>query len=268
MIAPRILAAVFAALVAALAVGAVHAQQTPATPEQETMIVTDFDRLFEPKTATITITTAGISVTPDPPGSGPVTFTVNNQTGTSRGVVMTGIDRADTPIIRYTRMIGPGGSATTHFWIYPERQFQVRDYTARRIVAGESIWTSTFTTAFAGPAAPTMVVAVTPEEPVPTIPPPIGAGPEEPRNVQVSIVNRTLVLDPSTVQPGIVNFTIRNTTTSPRMFGIEMDGELYQTRLLNPGEEETLQVNVTTGTYDFFTVIGGQRTLTEPLTVR
>ena len=147
-------------------IGAAYAQQSAETQTvtgtSQTITVVDLPSLFEEKTGTITITTEGINLDPDVPGPGPIAFTARNQTDIPRGVVLTSTDRADNPIIRYSRKIAPGESVLVRFWVYPDKDFTVRDYTSRQIVRGESIWASTFSTSFEGPVAPTTTIALAP----------------------------------------------------------------------------------------------------------
>ena len=84
----------------------------------------------------------------------------------------------------------------------------------------------------------------------------------------VNIVDHKLVLNPNMVQPGQVSFIIQNTTNVSRSFAVEVNGQSYQTKLLAPGESETLVLNLPVGDYSVHTIIWGEITLGESLMVR
>ncbi|MBI2841766.1 MAG: hypothetical protein HYX78_00030 [Armatimonadetes bacterium] len=107
---------------------------------------------FESQSATITITSTGLEISPAALDFGPTTFTVINQTNSSRGVVITGLDRAGSPIIRYSPRIAPRSSRKMNFWLYEGQSYLFRDYTSRFVVDGELRFRSMFSTRLDIPA--------------------------------------------------------------------------------------------------------------------
>jgi len=101
---------------------------------------------FEQQTATITITDSAVSVTPSVSDAGPVLFTVVNNSSVRRGVLIKGLDRAGSPIFRYSRLISPGDSLMMNFFLYGGQTYTIRDYATRVFVGGTSGYTSSFST--------------------------------------------------------------------------------------------------------------------------
>jgi len=165
------------------------------------------EMLFTPSSATISLTDSGISISPSELKPGPVTFTVENNSSVARGVYVTGLDRAGTPIIRYSMRIGPGASTHMNFWLYQGETYTFRDYTSRRVIGGKSEFASTYST---NVMIPTLV--------------PIGRGPEYERLTgRITITGSGIEVSPSSSGPGPIEFTVVNDTSSPR--GVVISGE-------------------------------------------
>lgn len=98
---------------------------------------------FERQVGSIVITNQGLDVS-GMSEAGPVMFTVTNRTSRTRGVVITGRDRANSPIVKYTQMIRPGHSVKLSFWLYGGQTYKVSDYTSRYARNGEMRFTSSF----------------------------------------------------------------------------------------------------------------------------
>jgi len=101
---------------------------------------------FDLLTGTISLRNGGILVSPTSSMPGPVMFKVTNTSSKPRGVVISGLDRANSPIIRYSKLLRPGGSAMVSFWLYEGQTYKLQDYTKRLVVGRELKFSSTAAT--------------------------------------------------------------------------------------------------------------------------
>lgn len=69
-------------------------------------------------TMTISITKTGIACMPKSAKGGDYTVTIKNSTSAPRGIEMTGMDRGDSPYVRYTKILKPGAHETFR-WYFP-----------------------------------------------------------------------------------------------------------------------------------------------------
>ncbi|HOK55463.1 MAG TPA: hypothetical protein PKV43_13435 [Armatimonadota bacterium] len=179
---------------------------------------------FPRSVGTITLTDTELTISPTL-APGPITFNVVNQSSSTRGVVVTGLDRANTPIIRYSMMLSPGGSTTMEFWLFPGNVYTFRDYTSRRIIDDQSDFTSTYST----------------QVTIPT-PFPLGAGPQyDQMTGAINITSTGIQVSPMTPSLGPIIFTVANQTNRAR--GIVITGQdrtgsdiIRFTRLIPPGQ--------------------------------
>lgn len=95
---------------------------------------------------TITITNAGIEVSPQTSDLGPIVFTIINNSSKSRGVILHGPDRTGSPIFRYSKMVRPGGRSTVNFWLFEGQTYTVQDFTRLGMVRGAPKYKSSFST--------------------------------------------------------------------------------------------------------------------------
>jgi hypothetical protein len=117
---------------------------------------------FERQQVAVSLTDSGINM--GEIEGGPTTFVVTNNTSRSRGMVISGEDRAGNPIIRYSRVLRPGQSTRVNFWMYGTQNYTFRDYTSRRVTRGnELVFNSSFSESVTVPEIP--------------LPPKYGAGP-------------------------------------------------------------------------------------------
>lgn len=79
--------------------------------------------------------------------------------------------------------------------------------------------------------------------------------------VQVTLTEFKLAMDPPTVQAGTVRFVVANKGTVVHSFEIKGGGIDQRTSNLNPGETETMQVDLAPGTYDVWCPIDGHKDL-------
>jgi len=79
--------------------------------------------------------------------------------------------------------------------------------------------------------------------------------------VQVTLTEFKLAMDPPTVQAGTVRFVVANKGTVVHSFEIRGGGIDQRTSNLNPGETETMQVDLAPGTYDVWCPIDGHKDL-------
>ncbi|MEN6522062.1 MAG: hypothetical protein ABFD46_13045 [Armatimonadota bacterium] len=179
---------------------------------------------FPRQSATITLTNTGLDITPAQLNPGPVTFTVVNNSDTARGVYITGQDRIGDPLLRYSMRIMPGASTTMEFWMYQGNNYTFHDFTAKKVVNDESVFTSKFSTQ--------MSIST---------PFPIGRGPRYgPQTGTITITNTGIEVSPRTTNLGPIRFSIVNRTNQMR--GVVITGEdrsgtpiIRYTRLLRPG---------------------------------
>lgn len=179
---------------------------------------------FPRSSATITLTNSGINISPEQLNPGPVTFTVVNNSDRARGVYVTGEDAVGNPILRYSMRVMPGGSARMDFWLYQGSTYAFRDFTSRKTVAGESVFSSTFSRQV---TIPTLI--------------PIGRGPQYSwESGTINITDSGIEVSPSSTDHGPILFTINNQSSMAR--GVVITGEdrsgspvIRYTRLIRPG---------------------------------
>ncbi len=76
---------------------------------------------------TISITNNGIVSDATQPLGGLYLVTVRNDSSSSRGVVLKGIDRGPSPYIRFSRVLAPGERYTFRWYFPADRTVQLRD---------------------------------------------------------------------------------------------------------------------------------------------
>jgi hypothetical protein len=180
--------------------------------------------LFTRSSATVVLTNTGMSISPEVPGPGPVSFTIENRSDQARGVVISGNDRVGDPIMAYSPRIRPGASTKMNFWLYEGTNYTFKDYTARQVVGRESQFKSTYSTQI-----------------MTTNPFPIGRGPQYPLQTgQITITNSGVEVTPAQTNLGPVVFTVTNNSDHAR--GVVISGEdrantpIYRySRVLRPG---------------------------------
>jgi hypothetical protein len=183
---------------------------------------------FPRTTATITLTDTGMTIEPSRLSPGSVNFTIRNNSSRTRGVYMTGQDRAGSPIIKYTSRLNPGSSTNREFWLYQGNTYTFRDYTSREIRNGESVFVSTYSTQVTIPVL------------VPT-----GGGPQFIRRTGTIVVtNNGIRVNPRSTEFGPIDFTIVN--ESSKQSGVIITGEdrsgspiIRYSRILPPGGRTT-----------------------------
>ncbi len=193
---------------------------------QENAVVTQ----FPPQTATITLTNSGMTITPSSLNPGAVTFTIVNNSDRARGIYVTGLDRAGTPIIRYSPRIMPGASTTMEFWLYQGNSYSFHDFTSRSISHGRSMFATTYSTDVNIP-----ILA------------PIGRGPQYTRESgTITITNSGIEVSPQSNNHGPITYTVYNRTNRPR--GVVITGTdradspiIRYTRMIPPGSSTHMQ---------------------------
>lgn len=113
--------------------------------------------VYEQHSAMITIGDNSLDVTPQQSTLGPVVFTIKNDTRMPKGVIISGQDRSGSRIVRYSRIVRPGHSATMNFWLFEGRTYKIQDY-SRRVMRGKPEYASRFTTDFVVQPAPVLGV--------------------------------------------------------------------------------------------------------------
>lgn len=179
---------------------------------------------FPRQSATISLTDTGLNITPAQLNPGPVTFTVVNNSDVARGVYVTGQDRVGTPLLRHSMRIMPGASMTMEFWLYQGNDYIFRDFTSRRIVDGESVFASNYSTQLSI-----------------STPFPIGRGPQYERQMgTITITSSGIEVSPRTSDLGPITFSVINQTNRAR--GVVITGEdrtgspiIRYTRMIQPG---------------------------------
>lgn len=189
-------------VIASAAILLVGASVIPAVAQDQ-----NSSAMFEQSTATITLTDSGLTITPENLNPGPVTYTVENQSAKARGVVVTGRDRANSPIVRYSARIMSGKSTTMNFWLYEGATYTFRDYTTRAIRGGKMAYDTTYSMHYTVPN-----------------PYPLGRGPQyEEKTGTITITNSGMEVSPTATSLGPIMFTITNETQKAR--GIFITGE-------------------------------------------
>jgi uncharacterized cupredoxin-like copper-binding protein len=69
--------------------------------------------------------------------------------------------------------------------------------------------------------------------------------------VAVELKDFAIMLDKSTVSPGMVTFNVKNSGPSPHNFNVKVNGEEKGVTTLDPGKTATLTLNLQAGSYDF-----------------
>lgn len=184
---------------------------------------------FPRQSATITMNDTGLNISPSQLNPGPVTFTVVNNSSAARGVYVTGEDRVGTPLLRHSMRIMPGASTTMGFWLYQGNNYTFRDFTARSIVDGESVFTSRFSTqmSIGNPLS-------------------IGRGPQYQRQTgTITITSAGIEVNPQTTMLGPITFNVVNKTNQAR--GVVITGEdrtgspiIRYTRMISPGSSTSM----------------------------
>jgi uncharacterized cupredoxin-like copper-binding protein len=67
----------------------------------------------------------------------------------------------------------------------------------------------------------------------------------------VELKDFAIMLDKSTVSPGMVTFNVKNSGPSPHNFNVKVNGEEKGVTTLDPGKTATLTLNLPAGAYDF-----------------
>jgi hypothetical protein len=75
----------------------------------------------------ITLTSEGIVAAPSALKGGNYLVTITNSTSEPRGTQMTGVDRAASPWVRYTRVLKPGETETFRWYFAKGKTVHVRD---------------------------------------------------------------------------------------------------------------------------------------------
>lgn len=133
---------------------------------------------FEQHTGTITITDDAIEVSPSVSDVGPVVYTVVNNSSVRRGVIIKGLDRAGTPIFRYSHLISPGHSRIVKFFLYGGQTYTIHDYRSSVFASGMTGYSSSLSTTLTVNAME-VPVEVMPEPEPSMMTPPEGSGSEE-----------------------------------------------------------------------------------------
>ncbi len=79
--------------------------------------------------------------------------------------------------------------------------------------------------------------------------------------VQVTLKEFSITLDPSTVRAGTVRFVVTNQGTVVHSFEVKGNGIDQRASNLNPGQSETMQVDLQPGTYDTWCPIDSHKDL-------
>lgn len=112
------------------------------------------------------------------------------------------------------------------------------------------------------PAADTvdMDVPDVPAAAAPETDTPPAAAPGDPAAVAATLNEWSIVLSRDTVQAGLVSIRVHNAGSMTHRFEIEGNGEEVVTDDLAPGDEVTMSLNLSAGTYDVYCPIdeGGQ----------
>jgi hypothetical protein len=180
--------------------------------------------LFSTSSATITLTDSGLSISPSQLNPGPVMFTVVNNSDRARGVYISGEDSSGTPILRYSSRIMPGNSTRMSFFLYQGKEYAFRDFTSRRVVGSDTMFTSSYSHRLTVPVLF-----------------PVGRGPSFDRDsLEISINDSDISVSSSEVDLGPVIFTVHNRSDIAR--GVVITGEdrtgsdvIRYTRLIRPG---------------------------------
>lgn len=80
-------------------------------------------------------------------------------------------------------------------------------------------------------------------------------------SVQVTLTEFHIAVDPSTIKAGTVRFTVKNQGTVVHAFEVKGNGIDQKSSNLNPGESETMTVDLTPGTYDTWCPIDNHKNL-------
>lgn len=78
------------------------------------------------------------------------------------------------------------------------------------------------------------------------------AGASSGSGATVNVTLSEFKIDPSTINvaAGHVTFNVSNTGKYPHNFGVVVNGQDMKTKTISPGGSDTLQVDLTAGTYD------------------
>jgi plastocyanin len=102
--------------------------------------------------------------------------------------------------------------------------------------------------------APDVPAATAPETDLPP------AAPGDPATVAATLSEWSIALSRDTVQAGLVSIRVHNAGSMTHRFEIEGNGEEVVTDDLEPGDEVTMSLNLSAGTYEVYCPIdeGGQ----------
>lgn len=93
-------------------------------------------------------------------------------------------------------------------------------------------------------------------------PAPTSAGDQQAETVEAQLVDFAIELDEDSYSAGTYEFAISNAGDASHDFVVERDGEdVAATAVLQPGQSETLTVDLEPGTYVFYCSVGNHRAM-------
>jgi uncharacterized cupredoxin-like copper-binding protein len=80
------------------------------------------------------------------------------------------------------------------------------------------------------------------------------------RNVEATLAEWSVTLSQDSVSEGAIAFNVRNTGSMVHRFEVEGNGEEWESEDINPGDEVTMSLSLTPGTYEVYCPIveGGE----------